>query len=379
MAPRQGETASQPATVPAPFNPYGQVVAAQQDPKFSYRQAKPTEVLPSSVTLADIQKSLPEDVKRKSPWKAFKCIVTTLCATALGLYLVHVSPWYLLPFTWFFAGTAATGLFVIGHDCGHRSFLDSVFLCDVIGTIAMMPLVYPFESWRLLHNIHHLHTNKLETDNAWQPFQATDYLTAPAWVRVIYRTIKGPMWWFASVGHQISKHYLPSSFKQPNEQRRVRISVLCVCAFAFTVLPALVYSQGLWGLVKYWLMPFLGYHFWMSTFTMLHHTAPDIPFVAKEQWNAAAAQLQGTVHVEYPAWIVYLCHCINVHIPHHVSTHIPNYNLRAAHAALKQKWGKYMIESTFGWPMLLDVIQHCHIWHLEKVYVPFDVLDKKLE
>ena len=34
-------------------------------------------------------------------------------------------------------------------------------------------------------------------------------------------------------------------------------------------------------------MPWLGYHFWMSTFTVVHHTAPHIPFKPADQWNAA--------------------------------------------------------------------------------------------
>lgn len=35
-----------------------------------------------------------------------------------------------------------------------------------------------------------------------------------------------------------------------------------------------------------------------------------------------------------------LCHDINVHIPHHVSSKIPSYNLRAAHKSLEENWGK---------------------------------------
>lgn len=29
-----------------------------------------------------------------------------------------------------------------------------------MGTIMFMPLVYPFEPWRIKHNVHHAHTNK---------------------------------------------------------------------------------------------------------------------------------------------------------------------------------------------------------------------------
>lgn len=54
----------------------------------------------------------------------------------------------------------AAQLFVIGHDCGHRSFSKNKLLEDVVGTLAFMPLIYPFEPWRIKHNHHHAHTNK---------------------------------------------------------------------------------------------------------------------------------------------------------------------------------------------------------------------------
>ncbi|KAJ6958232.1 hypothetical protein NC653_040011 [Populus alba x Populus x berolinensis] len=81
-----------------------------------------------------------------------------------------------------------------------------------------------------------------------------------------------------------------------------------------------------------------GFH--MSTFTMVHHTAPQIPFKSSDEWNAAPAQLNGTIHCDYPCWIEILCHDINVHIPHHVSARIPHYNLRVAHKSLQENWGK---------------------------------------
>jgi fatty acid desaturase len=80
----------------------------------------------------------------------------------------------------------------------------------------------------------------------------------------------------------------------------------------------------------------------MSTFTMVHHTAPHIPFKTSEEWNAAQAQLNGTVHCDYPRWIEILCHDINVHVPHHISPRIPSYNLRAAYDSIKQNWGKVL-------------------------------------
>ena len=53
-----------------------------------------------------------------------------------------------------------TQWFVVGHDCGHRSFSKNKLLEDIVGTVAFAPLIYPFEPWRIKHNHHHAHTNK---------------------------------------------------------------------------------------------------------------------------------------------------------------------------------------------------------------------------
>ena len=40
---------------------------------------------------------------------------------------------------------ALAQMFVIGHDCGHRSFSKNRLLEDIVGTLMFMPLIYPFE------------------------------------------------------------------------------------------------------------------------------------------------------------------------------------------------------------------------------------------
>ncbi|GJV68601.1 omega-6 fatty acid desaturase, chloroplastic [Tanacetum coccineum] len=110
----------------------------------------------------------------------------------------------------------------------------------------------------------------------------------------------------------------------------------------------------------------------MSTFTMVHHTAPHIPFKSSEEWNAAQAQLSGTVHCDYPRWIEILCHDINVHIPHHVSSKIPSYNLRAAHKSLQDNWGKYMNEASWNWRLMKTILTVCHVYNEERNYISFE-------
>lgn len=42
----------------------------------------------------------------------------------------------------------------------------------------------------------------------------------------------------------------------------------------------------------------------------------------------------------YACRVEFLCHDINVHVPHHVNSKIPWYNLRAATDSLRQNWGQ---------------------------------------
>ncbi len=56
--------------------------------------------------------------------------------------------------------------------------------------------------------------------------------------------------------------------------------------------------------------------------------------------QAAQAQLAGTVHCDFPAWVEFLTHDISVHVPHHVSSKIPWYNLRKANESLRANWGQ---------------------------------------
>lgn len=87
---------------------------------------------------------------------------------------------------------------------------------------------------------------------------------------------------------------------------QVKVSLAAVYGFMALAFPAIIYYTGITGFFKFWLMPWLGYHFWMSTFTVVHHTAPHIPFKDAEEWDAAQAQLSGTVHCDFPRWYVLL-------------------------------------------------------------------------
>ncbi|KAK9706296.1 hypothetical protein RND81_07G115200 [Saponaria officinalis] len=328
------------------------------------------EPLPDEVTVRDIVTSLPKKVFEIDDMKAWGSILTSLTSYTLGIFMIAKAPWYLLPLAWAWTGTAVTGFFVIGHDCAHKSFSKNKLLEDIVGTLAFMPLIYPYEPWRFKHDQHHAKTNMLHEDTAWQPIWKEQVESSPI-LRKALIVGYGPLRPWMSIAHWLVWHFNLNKYRA-SEKKRVMISLAAVFAFMGIAWPLIIYKAGITGWIKFWLMPWLGYHFWMSTFTIVHHTAPHIPFKSSDEWNAAQAQLNGTVHCDYPRWIEILCHDINVHIPHHISPKIPSYNLRAAQESLNDNWGKYLNKARWNWRLMRTIMTTCHIYDKEENYVSFE-------
>lgn len=327
--------------------------------------------VPKGIPLSDVLGSIPKEAFEKDNMKAYKALAISLIGCAASSALIAVVPNWLLPLAWYIAGTAYTGFFVIGHDCGHRSYHTNKLVEDVIGTALMAPLIYPYEAWRVKHAQHHAKTNMLVEDTAWHPvvLEEMDDMS-PVMRKVTQNFLGSPFKFLASIAHWLKWHFDLSLYKK-SEKKRVAISIASCAGFAAVAFPLLVKYTGWFGFVKFWLMPWLGFHFWLSAFTLVHHTSPHIPFKPQEEWDQVQAQLGGTVHCVYPRWVEILCHDINVHVPHHLSPRIPHYRLRMAYRAIKEKYGDYVNEATFNWRLVKMLVSEPHVYNKEKNYVPF--------
>ena len=316
-------------------------------------------------SLQDIIKTLPPECFEHNPLKAWSALIINLLLVVLGYFCIITAPWFLLPVAWIFTGTALTGLFIIGHDCGHYSFAKKRWVNELVGHLLMLPVLYPFHNWRIQHNAHHKFTNKLgggrwkqlqamvqrKVDIAWVPYRKEVWNLIKPRQRLKYRLFREKIWWLATVPGWWYEFNLQKFTLSEKEQRLVRLSRTVVIIFIAYVFFTLIISTGITGLIKFWLVPWLAFHFWLSTFTKIHHASPDIPWKSSENWNSTQAQLCGTVYCHYPRWVEFLCHDINVHIPHHLTTAIPHYNLRKAHQSLEQNWNPYLKECNFSWSL----------------------------
>lgn len=242
----------------------------------------------------------------------------------------------------------------------------------VIGHATLSPVLYPFWAWKYSHDAHHRHTNDLGRegegvyfDNAWNPylvdeFEAMDRNRRSAAVLHRVARLVPPI---GSLLHLLAYHWIPSRFRAGRHRRRVISSIAVTVAVNAVIVAAIATMVSPWAVLHVWLVPVLAFHHWMALYTYLHHTAEDVEFLGSDEWNPFAAQMQGTVNVLAPRWLSFLHLQIDVHIPHHVSTSIPSYHLRAANDALKAgTWGHVMRERPLRLRYLFRQVGQCHLW-----------------
>ena len=101
--------------------------------------------------------------------------LTAVTVMFLVAYYVFNSqiPWYLQvlfwPAYWACQGTVSFGVWIIAHECGHRSFCESKSICDAVGLVLHSALMVPYHSWRISHAKHHTNTNRMDGDEAFVP------------------------------------------------------------------------------------------------------------------------------------------------------------------------------------------------------------------
>jgi len=148
---------------------------------------------------------------------------------------------------------------------------------------------------------------------------------------------------------------LSSAFK--SNRRGVLTSISLLYIFCAIFFPLMVTYLGFWGLCKYWLVPWLVYHFWMSTFITTSYK--------QVEGQPSKQEKVIVVHCRYPKWVEFLTNNYNYHITtDKFSKMIPNYNVKKTYLDLKNQFGTYVEERTFSRTMLITFKSNLDWWKL---------------
>ncbi len=299
-----------------------------------------------------------------------------------------------LPLTWSWlpawlayavvAGTAATGCWVVAHECGHRAFTKHNWLQDLIGYCLHSALLVPYFSWQRSHALHHARTNHLDlgethvplrnttpSGKVWRWWHETIGDEAFAIVVIVNHLLIGwPAYLFtgASGGpaRGITNHFWPAwpfsaSLFPGGWARKVWLSDIGVGAI-LGLLGWWAASSGFLPVLALYIGPYLVVNFWLVLYTWLQHTDVDIPHFDDEDWTWVKGAFM-TVDRPYGAILNFMHHHIgSTHVAHHMDARIPHYNAVKATRAIQEHFPDlYRYDPTPIPKALWRVATQCHV------------------
>jgi omega-6 fatty acid desaturase (delta-12 desaturase) len=297
-------------------------------------------------TFGDVQKSVPRDLLELSPFRAWWTVIRIFALLGACLYLETLTDkaLYLIPL-WFFHGQILVGLFVLGHDCGHRSFSRNRMMNLVMGHVAFSPLGNGLVNWTVTHNHHHAHTQLRGQDVDWSKWLMTeDEFAQASWKNNFagkfgYALPFGVFFW-------VWLNAIMRGLR--NTSSSVRVSNLIMWSVMISIYGFLAYFTGLSGMFKYHGIPaaiamFTGYFL-----LTIQHANEVTSWYSEKSWTPLKGQTESTFDVRFPRIFEWLWLDINIHVPHHISPGIPWYNLRQASAEIKRVHPEIYRERNFS-------------------------------
>ena len=331
--------------------------------------------MPRLPTRAEVRAAIPVRCFEVSTVRSLAHLALSVVVTAVPVLLAAS----FLPLEWAWApvwvlyavvtGTAAIGLWVIAHECGHGAFSKVRWLQDGVGFILHSALLVPYFSWQRSHAVHHAKTNHLTEGETHVP-RPTDRTAdgANPKVRLRDRVGRAPfaalsilkmfvLGWpayllFGATGgpeRGYTNHFLPhgpfsSDLFPARWHRRVWASAAGVLAM-HVVLVWWAFSAGsIAPVLAFYVGPLVVVNAWLVGYTWLQHSDVDIPHYADDDWTWLRGAFQ-TVDRPYGPVIDLLHHRIgSTHVVHHIDHRIPHYRAAEATAAVARtfpEWYRY--------------------------------------
>ncbi|MGJ8673046.1 fatty acid desaturase [Rubritalea sp.] len=266
----------------------------------------------------------------KASWQLVNTLVPFFALWVAMYFVYDISPWLTIPLM-LIGGGLGVRIFIIFHDCGHQSFFKSRRANDIWGYITGVLVFTPYRFWHWEHRIHHSTTGDLDgraEGDVWT-MTVKEYEESTWSMRMLYRLVRNPFILFTVSPMFLFMIWYRFSVKKAS--RKDRLSVLWTnLGIAFMV----AVGCFIFGWQKYLILQ-LGLSFVANSAGIwifyVQHQFEDVYWARNEEWNFAAAALEGSSFYKLPKILQWFSGNIGFHHIHHLSSRIPNYRLEECH------------------------------------------------
>ena len=281
-------------------------------------------------------KKIAAKYQQPSPPRAIWQIVNTLVPYALLWYLMYhtlaISWWLTVPLA-ILAGAFLVRVFIIFHDCGHGSFFKSRRANNVWGFLCGLLTLTPFYHWRWEHSLHHATSGDLDRRGIGDVWTMTvqEYLESSRGKRFAYRLSRNPFVLFvlAPLYVFLVRHRIPKTSASRRERHSVYWMNLAI--FGMASIMAATFGLKAYLLIQFTALMVAGSSgFWLF---YVQHQFEGVYWERRDEWDYAAAALQGSSFYKLPRVLQWFSGNIGFHHIHHLSPRIPNYHLEKCHQA----------------------------------------------
>ncbi|MBF0522270.1 MAG: fatty acid desaturase [Candidatus Omnitrophica bacterium] len=278
-----------------------------------------------------IQLSRFEDTDVK---KSIKQILTSFIPyfallSAMVFLLKRGFPYWFVLVLAFLASLFLVRIFVILHDCSHKSYLGrSLNGCFILGHICGILAFTSLFAFRRSHVIHHATFSNLEKRGVGDIWTLTvdEYRSSPLWKRFVYRVFRNPFFLFL-IAPPILFIILNRIPKRIDRWKEI-LSIL------FTdVMIALILLVAHWtiGLKMYAAIQlpviYLASCFGVWIF-FIHHQFEDTYWADNKNYDIFKAAMEGSSFYKLPKVLAWFTGNIGYHHVHHLNFRVPNFNLK---------------------------------------------------
>jgi acyl-lipid omega-6 desaturase (Delta-12 desaturase) len=267
---------------------------------------------------------------RKSIWQICNSVIPYIFMWYI-MYRSLAYPYWVTLLLSVLASGFLIRIFIIFHDCGHRSFFKLTRTNNFVGIIMGILAFTPFFRWHHQHWIHHATSANLDKRGIGDVWTMTvgEYLRSSKWEKFSYRSFRNPFFMYTIgpllvvlVQNRFTKKKMTGLEKRNSYFTNIMLLLMAVSISLLIGIRAYLLIQVPIILISHAIGLWLFY---------IQHQFDDVAWERDSKWDYRTSAFTGSSFLKLPAVLQWFTGNIGFHHIHHLSSRIPNYNLEKCH------------------------------------------------